>query len=206
MKYIIFDFDGTVADTLPHVVTIGEKMLGIKVDPNEIEDLRNSTIKQIVKRFKIPLYKIPGLLIKARKMFKEHIHEVKPIEGLPQIIKQLDTEGYELLIISSNSATNIQKFLEAHNLRQYFTSIYGNVGLFSKVQAIKKVMKKQHIALNDCVYIGDEIRDIDAAHKVGIKVIATTRGLNGEQILRESNPDFLAKNAKEILAAIKKLG
>lgn len=206
MKYIIFDFDGTVADTLPHVVTIGQKMLGITVDPDEIEDLRNATIPQIVKRFKIPLYKIPGLVINARKMFKEHIHEVEPIKGLPEVIKQLNAEGYELLIISSNSASNIQKFLQQHNLRQYFKSIYGNVGLFSKVQAIKKVMKKQRIATDDCVYIGDEIRDIEAAHKVGIPIISTTKGLNGEKILREHNPDFLAKNPREILLAIKKLG
>ncbi len=205
MKYVIFDFDGTVADTLPHILKIGQKMLGVEVDPSELEELRNTPVKKLIRRFNVPLYKIPSLVVKARKIFTEHIHEVDPIEGLPAIIKKLDEEGYHLMIISSNSATNIQVFLEHHGLRKHFKSIYGNVGLFSKVQAIKKVLKSQGIGKDNCVYVGDEVRDIDAAHKVGIPVIATTHGLNGEKILAAAKPDFLAKNAQEILAAVQQL-
>ena len=203
MKYIIFDFDGTVANTLPHLISIGEEVLNVQVDKSEIEDLRNTPAKQIIRKFKVPIYKIPRLLVQGRKMFTEHIHEIEPVEGLVPVIKELHKKGYHMQIISSNSVGNIQIFLEQHKLRIYFTQIHGSVGLFSKAQAIRKVIRSQKLPLDQCVYIGDEVRDIEAAHKVGIKVIAVTSGLNGEKILTKTKPDFLAHSPKEIIPALK---
>jgi phosphoglycolate phosphatase len=205
MKYIIFDFDGTVANTLPHLISIGEKVLGIKVEKSEIEELRNTPAKKIIKKFRVPIYKIPKMLVQGRKMFSQHIHEIEPVEGLVPVIEKLHASGYHMQIISSNSVANIQIFLEQHNLRRYFTQVHGSVGLFNKAQAIRKVIRSQKLPLEQCVYIGDEVRDIEAAHKVGIKIISVTSGLNGEKILEKTGPDFLARKPSEIIPAIKVL-
>lgn len=205
MKYIIFDFDGTVADTLPHVISIGKQVLGVEIDDSEIEELRNTPPTKIIRKFKVPLYKIPGLLVQGRRQFTKHINEVKPVRGLVPVIKELYEQGYHLQIISSNSAANIQLFLNQHNLHKYFAQIHGSVGLFSKAQAIKKVIKSQKLNKSEVVYIGDEVRDIEAAHKVGIKIISVTSGLNGEKILRETKPDFLAEKSSDIPKGIQEL-
>lgn len=205
MKYIIFDFDGTVADTLPHIISIGQQVLGVTIAPEEIEELRNTPAKKIIKRFKVPIYKIPRMLVEGRRQFTKHIKEVEPVDGLIPVIKELHKKGYHIQIISSNSVANIQQFLEQHKLRRYFTQIHGSVGLFSKAQAIKKVLKMQKLNPDECVYIGDEVRDIEAAHKVGIRIISVTTGLNGEKILKETKPDFLAKKPKDIVTALEQM-
>lgn len=202
MRYIIFDFDGTVADTLPHLIAIGEQVLGVEVDKSEIEELRNTPPKKIIKKFKIPIYKIPKMVVEGRKLFTQHIHEIKPINGLVPVIKQLFDEGYQMQIISSNSVANIQIFLEQHGLRKYFTQVHGSVGLFSKAQAIRKVIRSQKLDKAKCVYVGDEVRDIEAAHKVGIKVISVTTGVNGQEILTKTKPDYLAKKPTDIINAV----
>lgn len=202
MKYIIFDFDGTVADTLPHILAIGQQILGVHIAEDQVEQLRNTPTKKIIKQYKIPIYKIPSLLVQGRRMFTKHIQDIKPVPGLIPVIKQLHKDGYRLQIISSNSVPNIKKFLDHHNLHQYFEQVHGSVGLFSKPKAIRRVIKSLGIKKSECVYVGDEVRDIEAAHKVGIKIISVTTGLNGEKILRKTKPDFLARKPEEILSAV----
>lgn len=205
MKYVIFDFDGTVADTLPHIVSIAEDVLDVKVQKDEIEDLRNTPATKIIKKYKIPIYKIPKLIVEGRKQFTKHIDQVRPVEGIGEVIRQLHKKGYVLQIISSNSVANIKQFLTKHKLDQFFVQIHGSVGLFSKAQAIRKVIRIQKIDKNNCIYIGDEVRDIEAAKKVGIKVVSVTSGLNGDKILAKSKPNYLAKNPSDILKAVDKL-
>jgi len=50
------------------------------------------------------------------------------------------------------------------------------------------------------LYVGDEIRDIRAARKVGIAVAAVTWGFNSQEALAAENPDFLVDSPEKFLA------
>lgn len=202
MKYVVFDFDGTLADSLPLVLSIAEEMLGITLSKTEIEHYRNLTAMQVLKLAKIPLWKVPSLLVKGRPMMSHRLAEVELFPGLELVLRELTERGHSLYVVSSNSAGIINRFLDQHKIGSYFTSVYGNVGLFSKAQAIKKVMKREGFTRDDAVYIGDEVRDIEAAKKVGMPIISVTWGYNGEKILKSYNPDHLVKVPKDILKVI----
>ena len=47
--------------------------------------------------------------------------------------------------------------------------------------------------------MGDEIRDIDAAKKTGIKVIAVGWGFNSQEALAAQNPNFLIERPQELI-------
>lgn len=56
---------------------------------------------------------------------------------------------------------------------------------------------------HEVIYVGDETRDVEAAKKVGVKVIAVTWGINSEKILRKQNPDYLIVKPKELIEVLK---
>ncbi len=202
MKSLIFDFDGTLADSLPVVIGIAEEVLGVSIDSDEVKMYRNMTIKQILKEAKIPIYKVPGLLVKGRPLLQKKIHEVELFEGLKEVIKELSNNN-NLYVVSSNSTGIITKFLVDAQLRGYFKNVYGNVGIFSKSQALKKVAKKESFDINNAIYIGDEVRDIEASKKVGMPIISVSWGFNGREILQKYQPEFIADKPKDILKYVK---
>ncbi len=198
MKYVVFDFDGTLADSLPVVVSIAEEILGVTISKREIGGYRNMTVRQVLKIAKIPLWKVPSLLVKGKPIMSQRLVEVDLFEGLDTVVKSLAKEGHKLYVVSSNSAGIINRFLSQKDIRQYFTSVYGNVGIFSKAQAIKKVMKRENFTVQDAIYIGDEVRDIEAAKKIKMPIISVTWGYNGKKILKTFQPDYLIDKPVEI--------
>lgn len=201
MRSVIFDFDGTLADTLPVVVEIAEGILGQKIPSDDIERYRNMTIKQILKEAKMPLYKVPGLLVKGRPLLQKRMNEVNIFNGLDNVIEELSKQ-HDLYVVSSNSAGIINKFLSDHYMKKYFKKVYGSVGIFSKAHALKRVAKREGFSLSDAIYIGDEVRDIESAKKIKVPIISVVWGFNGEEILQKYKPDFLAKKPQDIVKFI----
>lgn len=202
MKDVIFDFDGTLANSLPVVIDITENLLQRKVEDADIRRYKNMTVKQILKETKVPIYKVPSLLVKGRPLLQKRMNEVELFDGFEQVIELLAKQGHRLFIVSSNSAGIINTFLVENNLKKYFKKVYGNVGIFSKAQALKKVIKRENIDIKNVVYIGDEVRDAEAAKKIKIKIISVTWGYNGKEILAKYKPDYLVNKPEEILKII----
>lgn len=202
MKYVIFDFDGTLADSLPVVIDIAKSLIKTEISDEQIDRFRNMTAKQVLKEAGIPIYKVPGLLVKGRPLLQKRMHDVKIFSGLTDVIKSLSEQNNKLYVVSSNSAGIINHFLEDYKLKQYFSRVYGNVGIFSKAQALKKVIKREKISIRDTVYIGDEVRDIEAAKKIKMPIISVAWGYNGRQVIQGYKPDYLANQPVDILKFI----
>ncbi len=207
MRHIIFDFDGTLADSLPLVIEIAEELLGpLNLSVAEKTRLSNMSMRAVIKESGIPYSRILRLVVKGRTMLKQRMSELKIIPGLGKEIKTIKIEGYTLYVLSSNSESNIRSFLKRNELANYFSAVQGNIGLFSKTSALKKFLKVNKIDKSDCLYVGDEVRDIDSSKKLGIPIISVAWGFNGEKILKESGPDVLIKKPSDLMAAIKFLG
>lgn len=200
MKCIIFDFDGTIADSMPLVVDIARGLLpNVNLSDASIAHLRNLPPKQIIKASKLSYVKIPRMLVRGKRILSKRLDEIPIADSLDKTISRLHDQDYKLYVVSSNSETNIRLFLDKYHIKHYFRAIYGNVGLFSKAQTLKKVIRWQKLSPDECLYVGDEVRDIEAAKKVGIKVAAVTWGFSGKKILKSYNPDFLVNNPDELI-------
>jgi HAD superfamily hydrolase (TIGR01549 family) len=202
-KIIVFDFDGTIADTIPVSITILQK-LATKfyhktIDEKLIEQLRDKSIPEILKELDISIIKLPFIARKARKELNKEIESLKPIKGMRDLLEQLKKEGQTLGIVSSNSKESIMKFLESNDLK-LFDFIYTNSRIFGKANSLKRLLRRNEWKAENTIYIGDEIRDIEAARKAGIKIISVTWGVNSQDKLASYNPDFIVKSPKELFA------
>ncbi len=203
MSNIIFDFDGTIADSLPIVMELFFDWSGIEpLSKKEIEKVRNMHTKDIFGYFGISIWKAPSLLVKGRSELGKRLDDVLIFGGIEDVLKQLSKQGHTLYVVSSNSTLNIRRFLRKNKISKYFSGVHGNVGIFGKTNVLRTIIRKYHLNPAECFSIGDETRDIDAAKKLKITSVAAGWGYNGEKILREHRPDFFAAKPKEIITII----
>ncbi|MDB5688102.1 MAG: family hydrolase, partial [Rhizorhabdus sp.] len=104
MAAIIFDFDGTIADSFEVIVDIFGSITGKKekASDEEIAELRGQSLQNVARHVGIPMWKIPFLLTRGRYMMGRRMDQVPIFEGMGKVIEELHAEGHELLIVSSN--------------------------------------------------------------------------------------------------------
>lgn len=206
MRTLLFDFDGTLADSFGVVVEIFYELTGHERidDPATIAHLRHLPLMQVTKELHISPIQVPRLLIRGRKMMSEQIDKVAPFEGIAETLKALHEAGHEMYVMSSNSAHNVEAFLRANDLDEYFVRVYGGIGLLNKAAAIKKVIRQIGLHPESCVYIGDEARDVDGAKRAGVHMIAVGWGYNDPELLKARNPDRVVYTPKDIITEVEK--
>lgn len=203
MRTIIFDFDGTIADSFKLAVDIFNELMkrDRAVTAKEVEALRGLPSREIIKKLGIPWYRLAYLAMRSRRIVHSRLDEVKPFLAIGPILHELHAQGHQLFVVSSNDSQNIDRFLTDHDMRQFFDKIYGNVGIFSKAKVLRKITREQSVGKLDCVYIGDEVRDVHAAQKVGMPVIAVTWGYNREKPLKDARPQLIVRKPQELIEA-----
>ncbi|WP_016950168.1 HAD-IA family hydrolase [Anabaena sp. PCC 7108] len=206
-KVIIFDFDGTIADTVDALVTLANRLAlefgYVQITPNELALLRNLTSREIIKYSGISLFKIPFLLKKVKSELKDKIKDFQPIPGIKEALIELKNQDFRLGIITSNSQENVTEFLNCHELGYLFEFIHSGVTIFGKTTIINNVLRQRQIKPQSVIYVGDETRDIEASKKANIKVIAVTWGFNSAEVLLQQKPDFLIDHPSKLLEVIK---
>lgn len=203
---IIFDFDGTIADSFGVILAIFNEISGRDhVSEEEVVKLRKLSLIKAAEEVAVPKWRVPYLLFRGRKMMSHRISDIVPFSEIPDVIKQLHDMGYRLCILSSNSTRNVEVFLDKNKLSEYFTSVYGGIGLFGKARAVRRIMKRYHVQAGDCVYIGDEVRDVEASKRAGVSSIAAAWGFNAAEVLATHNPDALARTPAELPVLIEHL-
>jgi len=205
LKTIIFDFDGTIADTMTLAIklynAIAPRYHGKQVIPDEINSLRKMKALDILNYMNLNPFVFSFIAAKVRKMMNEKIAETPIINGIPELLSVLKKENYSIGIISSNSVRNIRTFLKAYQI-DAFDFIFSGKNVFGKHRTLNRFLKKYKLKKEEVVYIGDEIRDIEAGNKAGIKVISVCWGYNDKDSLSVYNPNLIAVKPEEVLPQV----
>ncbi|MBD2042750.1 HAD-IA family hydrolase [Microcoleus sp. FACHB-672] len=209
VKVIVFDFDGTIADTLEAlIVVINRLAVEFKykqASRADIEQLKNLSSREVIKDSGVSIFKVPFLLRKVKLELAHEIPRIHPVPGIKEVLTQLRSQGNKLGIITSNSKPNVMSILQNNEAQDLFEFVYAETTLFGKHRVIKKFLIKEGFTPEEVVYVGDETRDIEAAKKSQIKIIAVTWGFNSKQVLAAQNPDFLIDRPEELIEVIESL-
>ena len=207
---IIFDFDGTIADTLPFSF---QKFLEIakllKIDDLSdqeiIKEIRSKSYQELLNgSFKRAWLKIPFVINIVKSMqveLEKEMSNIKFFPGVKKLLCNLRKDEYKLSIISSNRIENIDKFIK-HNDLDIFDFVHGKTDLFGKAGYLEKFLKDFKLDTSEVIYVGDEIRDVEACKKVGIKIIGVTWGLHTPEALQKAGVDYIVKKPSEIFKVI----
>jgi phosphoglycolate phosphatase-like HAD superfamily hydrolase len=199
MSAIIFDFDGTIADSFDLVLEIFYEITGVKrFNEAEIAEFKKLPIRSAIKLVHLPAHQIPVLLIKGRARMGKKLSEIEPFPDMDNVLAQLHAQGHKLFIISTNSGNNVTTFLEQHRMAQNFEAIYGSVGMVGKSGMLKRVVRQKKLDPSDTYYVGDESRDVIAAKHARVHSVVSW-GFNDVSLLVSEHPDAIMYKPQDLL-------
>lgn len=200
-KLIIFDFDGTLADTFPSFVRVFDQAAdkyGFKrLDRERQGALRGFDARQIMAHHDIPLWKVPAIARFMRACMADDIANIKLFAGVERVLHTLHAQGVVLTIVTSNSLANVRAVL-GPELAALFSHVECGASLFGKVPKVRKVLAATGIAPRHAMLIGDEIRDAKAAADAGIDFGAVSWGFNHVNALLARHPRQVFRQVAEI--------
>lgn len=201
----MFDFDGTLADSFPWAAGVANQVADRygfnRIEENDYELLRGYDITKIMKHLEVPLWKLPTVVGHIQTLMAQDIREIALFEGIESLLQRLSNHGIILAIVSSNTEGNIRQVLgdETSSLIQYYEC---GVGIFGKSAKLKNVLRRSGVLPGDAVYIGDEIRDIQAARSINVACGGVSWGYNRVEALKEHSPWVVFDHPDDIFEQI----
>lgn len=198
----IFDFDGTIADSLEVVLSeynlIAPRFRIKPINREDVPRLRSMKASTAMKEHGISFWKMPFLVSAMRSALHKRVDGIKPCEGMPEALRALSTRGCRCSVLSTNSSQNIERFLERHDLKM-FEHVAGGASMFGKARALRRMIARAKLDAGQVYYVGDEVRDIDAATAAGVRSIAVTWGYAERAALSARSPTHIADRPDDLL-------
>lgn len=198
MKNYIWDFDGMLFDSYPHITSAFLKMLGdfgIEADYDEAKALLEITFADAYEHY--------GVTDEMKEVFRdyEHNYAMRPI-ALPfeNTIRTLDTlfnEGKRHFIYTHRGKESSQHYFEEHGLLKYFTAfVDSSMNFPSKPapDAVNWICETYNLDRNETVMIGDREIDVLSGKNAGVYGCLYTKKENVE-----TAADFVVKDIIEVL-------
>jgi phosphoglycolate phosphatase len=204
-KLVIFDFDGTLANSFPFVLAmldeLAEKFNTRKMNREDLPKLRHYSPHKIMKMHKVRIWKVPGILKYTRVLMRRDAHRIAKFEGIDELIRELSLRKIKLGIVTTNTRAIVEQVL-GEDIFRLFNYFLGDVSLFGKPKALKKMLTLAGCENSETLAIGDELRDLDAAAKVKIPFGAVSWGFSSPEALSARNPLFTFTYPAQILESI----
>jgi phosphoglycolate phosphatase len=203
LKYrlAIFDSDGTLADTLPWMRNVFNELADEyhfrRVAPEEFGRYRDLHGKALLDTMQLPLWKLPIIVRAMRKRMALYDGELHPFPGVPGMLRELRDGGIEVAIVSSNARCNVERILGPENTALVNQFSCG-VSMFGKAVKLKQLIARSDVSPHEAIYIGDEIRDGEAARKAGVTFGAVAWGQHSEAALRAQQPEHFFNSVPDI--------
>lgn len=203
MKHLVFDFDGTLVNSKSVFIDLYNALAEQKgykpMTAGNLEHLRTLSIPQRCKYLNVPLYKIPFLAATIVKQYREKISEIEFNPGIEALFRALNEKGISYSVISTNSAKTIQAFFSMKGITGV-QEIFCSRSVFGKDRLIKQFLKKTGLSASKILYVGDEVRDIEACQKCGVAIAWVSWGYDSAEAIHNVAPDYIVHKPEELLA------
>ena len=199
---IVFNFNGVLVNTKSLAVDlynqIAEKKGYKQIQPEQIETLSRLSIQNRCKVLGVPLYQMPIIGITIKSRYQDAFSKLDAVDGISKLLLFLKEQDYKIGFITSNSQRATRAFLQ-HNQIDCFDFEYYSFNPFTKFRDLDLFVNKYNIKKENLIYVGDELRDIKAGNRAGIKTIGVTWGYDSSSLLQQGNPAYIATKPNDIL-------
>lgn len=201
IRHILFDFDGTLADSGAIMIRLYNDLAAEygfgHIDGDNIEALRKLPLAERGKALGIPLLRIPELAVQAKRQYRSYISELQPIPGVPELLQRLHAAGVTMSILSSNRQGTIRAFLAGAELPP-FAEVLSSRGLFAKHQTLRRWLRRTGTSSAEALYVGDEHRDAVACGRAGVRMAGVAWGYDAPELLLEAGAAVVFRQPAEL--------
>ena len=200
-RLAIFDFDGTLADSLPWFRASFQDMIArfdlAPVRDDEVEGLRGLSAREIMARLNVSMWQLPAIVSDMRKRKLAAASEISLFSGIPAMLADLQRLGIKTAIVSSDSEASVRKVLgpAAAKINRFDCG----AAMFGKHWKFSRVARKLGVKPSETICIGDEIRDIEAAKAAGMDSGAVAWGYALPSALQAAGATYLFNSVEEMM-------
>ncbi|HYG26148.1 MAG TPA: HAD hydrolase-like protein [Caulobacteraceae bacterium] len=192
-RLVIFDFDGTLADSLPWFRSVFDEMVerfGLaKITADELEAMRGLPAREVMKRMQVPAWKLPKIVSHMRAAKLAAASSTPLFEGAAELLAALKVSGVKTAIVSSDTEASVRAVL-GEGLAAEVGHFDCGAAVFGKAAKFRRAVKLAGVGLSETLSVGDEVRDIEAARAAGIAAAAVGWGYTFPQALESAGPDM----------------
>lgn len=202
---VVFDFDGTLADSFPWfsgiLNEVADRYRFRRIAADEAERLRGLDARAIIRHLGIPAWKVPLVTRHMHGLARRDIGLIRTFPDVPAMLTSLVENDIRLGIVSSNREANIRCVLGDAQASQFAHYACG-ASLFGKARRLRGLIREAGFAPGDAIYIGDEIRDAAAARAAGCAFGAVAWGYTRPDALKRCEPALTFADPGRITAAL----
>lgn len=207
VKAVVFDFDGTLCDTGVGVKKSAKYALdafGIKSPEWEELDffIGPPLLVTFQERFNQSVTDAEKLVKKYRERYTNiGLYESEFYDGIPQLIKDLKSQGFKLGIASSKPINYVEELLIKADLQTYFdyiSAVSFNADCESKQSILERCLNELGVEPNDAIMVGDRFYDMDGARGAGVDSVGVLWGFGSKFELIESGATYVVDKIQDI--------
>ena len=202
-KAIIFDLDGTLANTLPLCIAAFRQAIEPHIN-------RSVTDEEIIATFGpseegtimalAPDFYDKGVADYLTRYTALHDMCPAPFDGMIEILENLKQKGIRTAIVTGKGRKSALVSLERFGLLPYFELLETGISEgSSKPQGIKAILQTwSDLNKNEVVYIGDAPSDVIACREAGIPIVGAAWAETAEpDKLAAMHPDWMFNTVEE---------
>jgi phosphoglycolate phosphatase len=200
-RLAIFDFDGTLADSLPWFRASFHDVIArfdlTPVTANELEGMRGLSPREMMARLNVSMWQLPAIVSDMRKRKLAAASDTSLFAGIPAMLSDLQRLGIKTAIVSSDSEASVRQVLGPTTV--HITRFDCGAAVFGKHWKFRRVARKLGAKPSETICIGDEIRDIEAAKAAGMDSGAVAWGYALPAALQAAGPTHLFNSIEEMM-------
>lgn len=173
---VVFDLDGTLAETHPMAVAhIGEAIVrhgGPELTPEAVMGLFGPNEKGIFRSV------LGARWEEAWEWYwdsyvEKHTVCPAPFDGISSLLESLDAAGCRLAVITGKTEQSGSKSLEIIGLDSFFPAVFGGSidGVVKSVQ-LSDLLRTWALSPEEVVYVGDSVADVEEARAAGVRPVS----------------------------------
>ncbi len=213
-KLIIFDFDGTLADTKKGILASANAALehhGFpKAAEKDVYPLIGLTLEEIFSKLakNASPAQIPEIVAHYRKIYNSTAPKNTALfPGMKETLESLKAEGKLLAIATSKRQEGVNLMLDELGIRRFFSMVVTEEQVAGKKPApdmVQKILQETGTPAAQALVVGDTVYDVQMGKNAGAKTCAVTWGAQSKEQLALSKPDFTAHNAGQMHCLLRK--
>ncbi|CAJ0680361.1 Phosphoglycolate phosphatase [Ralstonia mannitolilytica] len=201
-RLIAFDFDGTLADSFDAFVdalnAAATKHGFHRLEGARLAQARGASARDVMRLLHVPLWKAPAITLEMRQQMRERIAQTQLFDGVADTLGALAGRGVRLAIATSNAEDNVRAVLGPATRWVHHYSC--GISVFGKARKLAALTASTRVRPEDVLYVGDEMRDADAARAAGIAFRGVAWGYTAPDALQRHAGAPLLRRPEDLLA------
>ena len=214
-KFVVFDLDGTLLNTLPDIAgAINRVLFRFGLPQHPVDSYRQFTGNGARV---LTLRALAGQEEMADHVHANYLQEyarnsrlrTAPYEGIPQLLKALNQLGVQVIVYSNKDDPDTREVIAHYFPDIHFAAVRGalpDLPLKPDPTALADILDTLALQPQDGLYLGDTVMDMQCAQAAGIPAVAALWGFQSEEDLRAQGPAYAIHEPSALLDILKERG